>query len=1225
MKKRFTLITAAVMLLTMMASTGTVWGQTKEDVTATLTGEAMIIGNNPSTSYTDYTSTGATDDKGYVWHGRWCYQKTGSTYYEMVQIRTYTNNTDNGNCSRLNVPTFSGTIKTITLSITNTSATTAGGTGTAATLYLATSYSKTEVVAILTDESASNRTSVEFDLTELNDEYSGEGLYILANGGVRIWSVVVVYTPSSGSDLTDEEFSWSAASFTANIGQSNSYPTLTNTHNLDVTYQSTDESVATINSSGVITLEDEGTTTIKAVFAGNSTYNAKTTTYALTVVDPTLTTIWSEVFSGYSENDVPSGSIPNPHTGTTVHGGVTITYACTNGDGTTKIYENASTGGESPELLVGKSNGTFSATIPLTTASYGFSGDLVLRFKMNANALNVNTTTDGVTVDGEENEDEGVSFSTSGLHKVIFEGVTNATESITVVFTATSSSNVRIDDIVLRGAQAEFTKVATPVILPFSGAVISGTEVTITCSTPDATIYYTMGETPADPTSSSTQYDPANKPTITVGTSIKAIAIKAGLDDSEIASASYTLAEPCATPTFSPAAGEVEKGTTITISTETDGATIYYTTNGTTPTTSSTTYSSAITINSAMTIKAIAAKDGMANSEVASASYTIKDYATLPFVWTGGNTTSGGGKDDLTAMTGVTASGLGSDYAQSNAPYRIKFDNKDDYIRIKLDGQPARITIAVKMLGGGTTSKIKVQESATGESFTDIEELTIAGASNAVLNFDIANTFSATTRYVKIIKSVHGSNVGVGPIVIYKTTEIAPNPTWTPSDFTPVANNVYVISGGNTLTLNGDFSSIFNDPKILVIKDGAQLISGPVQGTMQKEITAYTPGGVVNDNWKLIASPLASASVDIATIDNYDLYVYDESTHHWLNERVPANSITNFTPGRGYLYANEANQTLEFAGQLNYSTFAGYPLSFAGEGIFKGLNLVSNPRAYQNDMWISASGVAVGNVNYLMMKADGTGFTAGTTDATGKISVLPLRGLFVQATATGQTWVDGSTVLSKGTDKSENTENSGILTLNIHGNGSLIDNAIVRLGKGHNLGKVVLNENSTKLYISQGSNEYAIVRSAAQGELPVNFKAAENGSYTLSIETKNVDLNYLHLIDKLTGNDIDLLMTPSYTFEAKKGDNENRFRLVFNGASTGSETAEPFAYFNGSEWVIENDGNATLQVIDVMGRMLRSENVSGNATTSLPNLSAGVYVLRLVNSESIRTQKVVIE
>ena len=77
-----------------------------------------------------------------------------------------------------------------------------------------------------------------------------------------------------------------------------------------------------------------------------------------------------------------------------------------------------------------------------------------------------------------------------------------------------------------------------------------------------------------------------------------------------------------ATPTFSPAAGTVPSGTEVTLSTTTSGASIYYTTDGTEPSTSSFPYSSPIAITSDMTIKAIAVKDGI-SSTVAEAAYTI--------------------------------------------------------------------------------------------------------------------------------------------------------------------------------------------------------------------------------------------------------------------------------------------------------------------------------------------------------------------------------------------------------------------------------------------------------------------------------------------------------------------------------------------------------------------------------------------------------------------------
>ncbi|WP_232101797.1 X2-like carbohydrate binding domain-containing protein [Paenibacillus sp. URB8-2] len=78
-----------------------------------------------------------------------------------------------------------------------------------------------------------------------------------------------------------------------------------------------------------------------------------------------------------------------------------------------------------------------------------------------------------------------------------------------------------------------------------------------------------------------------------------------------------------ATPTANPTGGEVAAGTTVALATSTDGATIHYTTDGSTPTSSSQVYSTPIPVNAAMTIKAIAVKAGLSDSAVMSESYTI--------------------------------------------------------------------------------------------------------------------------------------------------------------------------------------------------------------------------------------------------------------------------------------------------------------------------------------------------------------------------------------------------------------------------------------------------------------------------------------------------------------------------------------------------------------------------------------------------------------------------
>ena len=152
-----------------------------------------------------------------------------------------------------------------------------------------------------------------------------------------------------------------------------------------------------------------------------------------------------------------------------------------------------------------------------------------------------------------------------------------------------------------------------------------------------------------------------------------------------------------------------------------------------------------------------------------------------------------------------------------------------------------------------------------------------------------------------------------------------------------------------------------------------------------------------------------------------------------------------------------------------------------------------------------------------------------------------------------------------------------------------------------------------------------MVRSDNEGEMPVNFKAETLGTYTLSVNAENVEMTYLHLIDNKTGNDVDLLATPSYTFEANTRDYANRFKLVFK-ANTGVEentATETFAYFNGTNWTVSNVGDATLQVIDMMGRVLSSETLNGNANVNI-NQPAGIYMLRLVNGENVKVQKVVV-
>lgn len=184
-------------------------------------------------------------------------------------------------------------------------------------------------------------------------------------------------------------------------------------------------------------------------------------------------------------------------------------------------------------------------------------------------------------------------------------------------------------------AQATFTikakeVVATPAFSISGGEVEEGTQVTISCATSGATVYYTTDG--SAPSTSSAKYTGAI--TVSKAMTIKAIAVKDGYyTNSQVASATFTIKgkEVVATPAISPNGGEYESSATVTLTCATEGATIYYTTDGSTPTTTSAIYSKPFTLTESATVKAMAAKSGYyTNSAVSSAVFTITQPAPEP-------------------------------------------------------------------------------------------------------------------------------------------------------------------------------------------------------------------------------------------------------------------------------------------------------------------------------------------------------------------------------------------------------------------------------------------------------------------------------------------------------------------------------------------------------------------------------------------------------------------
>lgn len=500
--------------------------------------------------------------------------------------------------------------------------------------------------------------SISYDQTELTftDEYAYFGLRS-NNGALYLDKVSVTWFSGSTSfsgycttvaaDTREEAgISFAEAAITQELMEGYTGQALTNPNNLTVTFTSSNKQVATIAEDGTLIVLAVGETTITATFAGNDDYKAATVSYVLTIEDnraeaelafsedkytatkgeenafPTLTNP-NELTVSYESSDAAVATI-DPATGaiTLLAEGTTTITATFSGNNefkpatasyTLTVYDPYVKGREKNPYTVAEAvdaidnNGT--------TSSVYVTGIVSQVDSYSSGAITYWISADGTTTNQFEvyrgKNTNGDNFSSVDDVKVgdvvVVRGNIVLYNSSIYEFSAGS----QLVSLV--------SKLAAPTFYPGAGAVSEGTEVTIFAAE-GATIYYTLDDT--EPTTESTEYTEAI--TISETTTIKAFAVKEGIPSSDVSEATYTIAAPAANPTFSVAAGTYSSAQSVVISCETEDATIYYTLDGTEPTTESTEYTEAVVINETTTIKAIAVKEGLANSEVSEATYTIQ-------------------------------------------------------------------------------------------------------------------------------------------------------------------------------------------------------------------------------------------------------------------------------------------------------------------------------------------------------------------------------------------------------------------------------------------------------------------------------------------------------------------------------------------------------------------------------------------------------------------------
>lgn len=433
------------------------------------------------------------------------------------------------------------------------------------------------------------------------------------------------------------------------------------------------------------------------------------------------------------------------------------------------------------------------------------------------------------------------------------------------------------------------------------------------------------------------------------------------------------------------------------------------------------------------------------------------------------------------------------------------------------------------------------------------------------------------------------------------------------------------IERGSALVVTGDM--VNSTATGLVIEDGAQFIStsNGVLATAKKSITGYSKS---SGGWYAIASSVNNMAISGSSFltPEYDLYRYNETSlnnQEWENYKDSnISGFTAFENGRGYLYAHSSNLTPSFSGTLNYTDVT-YGLTYTDrtDGL-SGFNLIGNP--FPHNIY-KGKGGAIDNDNL----ASGF-YTLTNADAwelhTYEDAIQPGQGILVKTTV-AENLVIAKNTTEATTESSSSKSISGRLDLVVT-NADNEDRAFVYFGQGFGLEKMgAFSDNVPSLWIRKQDGNYAIAHvDNACETLDLYFQNKLNSDFTIAVKSKDTNFSYLQLVDNLTGAVVDLLHQPEYSFHANGNETTSRFKLVFKVMAGVEEniTEAPFAYVSNGQLIMTGvEEQSSLQVIDMTGRTILRKD--GASIISITEMAPGVYVLRLVTNNNVKSQKIVIQ
>ena len=434
------------------------------------------------------------------------------------------------------------------------------------------------------------------------------------------------------------------------------------------------------------------------------------------------------------------------------------------------------------------------------------------------------------------------------------------------------------------------------------------------------------------------------------------------------------------------------------------------------------------------------------------------------------------------------------------------------------------------------------------------------------------------------------------------------------------------IANGGTLIVTG---TITQTNYQLILEEGGQIFQNNANVTARFRMSIDNPKNWSNantDGWQFISMPMTDVSYDSfastwnpttaqSTCD-FDLYKYDGSQdNEWQNYRdgfdYYGNPETTFRSGTGYLASRKEVETVTVSGTLNTVipyAFQNYAPSFYDEDKdLANFRLFGNPFTY--DIHFSdftAQSIVNG---YAVIAKDGN-YVYKTTEP-----IKVGEGFFIKATD----WTQF--VYAPNTRSSKEKSNS----INVIATGKAgKDNVVINFaGQSEGFDKLQnFNKDIATVFVANNGKRYGIANVDENAtEVELSFVASQMGNYSISLDV-NGEFETVTLVDRFTGIETNMLLEDEYNFTATSRDNANRFVVRLANGQEPTANSQ-FVYQSGEELILGIEGS--VQIVDMLGRVVYSnEHANGNNRISVSEFNNAAYVVRVVNEEGVKVQKVVI-